>query len=303
MCIFLYIGDSSFSFLFSRIFKVISMYRLCQDIWCFTIQYFFPYISCLGDMVFIYIGYFLIQKPFSFCILPKLSVLPIYSEYHPFCNVFPIYRITPFLFLRLCPEFVYFPINAFSSYIYIGNRHFFFLSSPQRVFLYIGSIHFLYTLPQYFLYIFFCTLPRFLIYIAISLQGVSYISFLFFVLPRLIAISLYIYIVNFCILPRLIYSIRDITSLFLYFAQIQGCFYLDSCRRYFSIYSKNTISFLYLAKVVSIFSYIGIFPIYKTIWTLFSFLSLPRLVPYIEIQYIFYIYKYFPYSVFCIYIG
>ena len=144
MCIFLY-RRFLFSFLVSRIFKVLSMYRLCQDI------------------------YIVLKTLFSLYILPKLSVLPIYSEYHPFCNVFPIYRITPFLFLRLCPEFVYFPINAFSSYIYIGNRHFFFLSSPQRVFLYIGSIHFLYTLPQYFLYIFFCTLPRFLIYIAISL--------------------------------------------------------------------------------------------------------------------------------------
>ena len=120
-----------------------------------------------------------------------------------------IYRITPFLFLRLCPEFVYFPINAF-FFLYIGNRHFFFLGSPPE------------SIP---IYIFFCTLPIFLIYSYFSIGGFLYIwnnPFLFFVLPRLIAISLYI--VNFCILPRLIYSIRDIPFLFIYFAQNLGVF-------------------------------------------------------------------------------
>ena len=142
----------------------------------FSYIVFFPYISCLGDMVFIHRVFSYIQKSFSFCILPKLSVFPIYREYHPFCNVFPIYiQNNTLSFSLFCPEFVYFPINAFSSYIYIGNRHFFFLGSHQRVFLYIVSIYFLYTLPQYFLYIYSFVLCPDSLYIAISLQVVSYI--------------------------------------------------------------------------------------------------------------------------------
>ena len=140
----------------------------------------------------------------------------------------------------LCPEFVYFPINAFSSYIYIGNRHFFLfrLSLREYSYIYKDTSSFFILCPDS-LYIQLFIYRWFLIYIQNN-------PFLFFVLPRLIAISLYI--VNFCIFPRLIYS-RDTIFLFIYFAQNLWVFLFRFLQKvFFYIQHKHYFFFLVFAQ-------------------------------------------------------
>ena len=95
----IYIRDSSFSFLFSRIFKILSICIGFAKIYGVFLYSIFPYMYCPGNMVFIYRWFSL----FVFC--PDLGVFSyiyryflIYMEYHPFCNVFPIYN-NAFFFL------------------------------------------------------------------------------------------------------------------------------------------------------------------------------------------------------------
>ena len=100
----------------------------------FSYIVFFPYMYCPGNMVFIYRWFSL----FVFC--PDLGVFSyiyryflIYMEYHPFCNVFPIYiQNNTLSFSLFCLEFVYFPINAFSSYIYRKQTLFLFRFYPRE---------------------------------------------------------------------------------------------------------------------------------------------------------------------------
>ena len=124
-----------------------------------------------------------------------------------------IYRITPFLFFIL-PRICVFSYKCF-FFLYIGNRHFFFLGSPpESIPIYSKYLFLIYLAPVFPIYIllYFAQIPY--IYSYFSIGGFLYIPFLFFVLPRLIAISLYI--INFCILPRLIYIVLETSLFFLY---------------------------------------------------------------------------------------
>ena len=86
-CVFSSIVDSSFLFLFSRIFKILSIYRLCQDIWCFPIQYFFL-IYLVQEIWYLYIGYFPLYRYIEIFFLLYLTQIECFSY---------IYRISPFL--------------------------------------------------------------------------------------------------------------------------------------------------------------------------------------------------------------
>ena len=131
MCIFLYIGDSSFLFCFPGYLRFFLCIGFAKIYGVFLYSIFSLYILSMryGIYIQVFLSFCILPRfggiflyiyieTFSFCILPKLSVLPIYNEYHPFCNVFTIYRITPFLFLYFAQN-----LGVF-LYIYIKNTIF-----------------------------------------------------------------------------------------------------------------------------------------------------------------------------------
>ena len=163
MCIFLYIGDSSFLFCFPgylrlflyvqalpryMVFSYIVFFLICivQEIWYLYIGgSLFLYFAQIWGYFLIYIGISLYIWNITLSVMCFLYIImPSFSYALPRICVFS-YKCFFFLYIQ--------EIDTFS-----------FQVIPQRVFLYIVSIYFLYTLPQYFLYIFFCTLPIFLIY-------------------------------------------------------------------------------------------------------------------------------------------
>ena len=160
--------------------------------------------------------------------------------------------------------FVFYSENVYSLYvfsaIYIIETIFFFIICPDCVFcLYIGISLYIVNITlsvMCFLYIitsFSQALPRICVF--------TYKCFLF----------LYIGNRHFFFLGSLPESIPILCVFFLYIIKHLS---LDS---FSYIYDRNTLSFLYFAQVMSIFSYIQNIFLYRDIYyILFSFLSLPQ---------------------------
>ena len=140
MCIFLYIGDSSFLFCFPGYLRLF----LCIG---------FAKIYSIKNTIFLI--YLTQIECFAY----------IYSEYHHFCNVFPIYiQNNTLSFSYALPRICVFSYKCF-FFLYIGNRHFFFLGSPSE------------SIPIYSKYLFLIYLaPVFPIYILLYFAQIPYIQ-------------------------------------------------------------------------------------------------------------------------------